>query len=182
MSAPARPMARQERPTQPGALPAATWAVVAGATYGALKLWWALGGDLLKAQSPLPREAQQALLADDSATAVASHWVTVLLAAVGVIVAWSIGSGRTGERIGGLLRAGAWTVGGLMVVRAVGGFGFGFVGDASVLLDVRSVDNPRYAEQVAFWDLFLWSPYWLLFGLAWVALARAAGAAGTSRR
>jgi Protein of unknown function (DUF3995) len=150
---------------------AARYVVIACAgAYGVMKLWWLLGGDLLKAQTPLPRNAQEDLLAGGALTT-ASHGVTVLLAAAAVLVAWSLGTGRAGRRVERLLRIGAVLVGVLMIVRAVGGFGFGFVGDALVLAGVISVDDPRYADHVARWDLFLWSPFWLLFGVAWVSLA-----------
>lgn len=172
MSAAGPPLARRHLSARPRAALAATYVVIAcAAAYGGMKLGWALGGDLLKAQTPLPRDAQQALLVDDNATAVASHWITVVLAATGAVVAWIIGTDRAGRQTGRLLRAGAWAVGMLMVVRAVGGFGFGFVGDALVLGHVSSVVDPRYAEHAAHWDVFLWSPFWLLFGLAWGVLA-----------
>ena len=151
---------------------AARYVVIACAgAYGAMKLWWLLGGDLLKAQTPLPRNAQEDLLADGSALLTASHGITALLAAAAVLVALSLGTGRAGRRVERLLRIGAVLVGVLMIMRAIGGFGFGFVGDALVLAKVISVDDPRYADHVARWDLFLWSPYWLLFGVAWVSLA-----------
>ncbi|HEU0288750.1 MAG TPA: DUF3995 domain-containing protein [Nocardioidaceae bacterium] len=150
---------------------AARYVVIACAgAYGAMKLWWLLGGDLLKAQTPLPQDAQQNLLAGSPLTT-ASHGITALLAAAAVLVAWSLGTGRAGRRVERLLRIGAVLVGVLMIVRAVGGLGFGFVGDALVLAGVISVGDPRYADHVARWDLFLWAPYWLLFGVAWVSLA-----------
>ena len=104
---------------------AARYVVIACAgAYGAMKLWWLLGGDLLKAQTPLPQDAQQNLVAGGALTT-ASHRITALLAAAAVLVALSLGTGRAGRRVERLLRIGAVLVGVLMIVRAVGGFGFG---------------------------------------------------------
>jgi Protein of unknown function (DUF3995) len=148
--------------------------IACAGAYGAMKLWWLLGGDLLKAQTPLPQDAQQDLLTDRGALTTASHGITALLAAAAVLVALGLDTGRVGPRVERVLRIGAVLAGVLMVVRALGGFGFGFVGDALVLGDVVSVDDPpRYADHLARWDLFFWSPYWLLFGVAWGVLAYA---------
>ena len=61
-------------------------AAAACVAYGGLKLHWALGGEVLMRQSPLPPDAMRDMLERDAAS-VASHWATVALALVGVALA-----------------------------------------------------------------------------------------------
>ena len=51
--------------------------------YGALKLDWALGGEFLLRETPLPPEARRDLLTREPA-AVAGHWATAALAVTGI--------------------------------------------------------------------------------------------------
>jgi hypothetical protein len=82
--------------------------------YGAMKLSWALGGELLMRESPVGAEALRDMLAREPAM-VAGHWASVALAVVGVGVA----AATLRE---GLPRAlTTWlpvAIGGLMVLRA----------------------------------------------------------------
>ncbi|WP_199536792.1 DUF3995 domain-containing protein [Spongiactinospora gelatinilytica] len=96
----------------------------------------------------------------------ASHWVLAGAAAVGVIVAlltlrpWSAGVPRR------LLLVIFWSLGAFMIARSVGVLGFGFVGDAAVLTGLRPppVEHRALARDPAWWDLLLWSPFFLLWG------------------
>ena len=65
---------------------AALAAGIACAAYGALKLDWALGGELLLRETPLPAGARRDLL-EREPTAVAGHWASVVLAAIGIALA-----------------------------------------------------------------------------------------------
>ncbi|MFI6765292.1 DUF3995 domain-containing protein [Streptomyces sp. NPDC050355] len=159
--------------------------------YGALKLDWALGGTLLMRESPLPRAARDDLL-HRTADAVLGHWMSVALAVVGMAVALQL-SGRFrphGRIRRGVLLAGSWAGCLFMVSRAIGLLGYGFCHDLRLLTGAVSVraattDLVRYQ---AGWDLLLWSPYWLVFGLCWGVAAwhygrgRSAGGPGPGDR
>ncbi|MEU9120959.1 DUF3995 domain-containing protein [Streptomyces sp. NPDC048506] len=183
------------RPTN-GSAPAATSRVRPAAAYGAfacslaygaMKLDWAWGGEFLMRQTPLPRAAGEDLLRHASG-AVVQHWASVALALVGMAAALHL-SGRFrphGKVRRGALLMGAWAGCALMVLRAVGALGYGFVNDLRVLTDPALVP-PAFADLArshALWDLVLWSPYWLLFGVCWGVAAlryrRRAAAGGNS--
>ncbi|MEE4418098.1 DUF3995 domain-containing protein [Streptomyces bugieae] len=143
--------------------------------YGAMKLEWALGGELLMRQTPLPRGVRDDLL-NAAPGAVAGSWASVALALVGMAAALHL-SGRFGPHgrfRRGLLLAGSWAGCAFMVVRALGLLGYGFAGDLRVLAGWASVppDDAGLAHLQAQWDLLLWSPYWLLFGTCWGIAAR----------
>ncbi len=154
------------RPGGRAALVAAAICIV----YGALKLDWALGGELLVRQTPLPADARQDLLERES-WAVAGHWASVLLAAVGVGLA--VATVRA-SRLPRLLVVGLPAViGAAMVLRA----GWGRLSDIVVLTGVVDGD-PGYP---AVWDLALWSPLFAAWGVAWIVAARAAAARRPAR-
>ena len=146
---PRRPL-RRRRPGRRAALAAAAACVA----YGGLKLHWALGGEFLLRQSPLPPDALRDMLERDAAS-VASHWATVALAVVGVALACAARAARGWLLVGlpALLCA-------LMLARA----GYGIASDLLA-------DDHNYP---AAWDLALWSPFFAAWGLAWglAALAR----------
>jgi uncharacterized membrane protein len=50
--------------------------------------------------------------------------------------------------------------------------GFGFVGDALLLTGVRPapVEHAALARDLARWDLLLWSPFFLLWGVCWTTV------------
>ncbi|MFE6835040.1 hypothetical protein ACFVFI_09405 [Streptomyces sp. NPDC057705] len=143
--------------------------------YGAMKLDWALGGAVLARQTPLPPTARAQLL-DRAGNTVTEHWLSVALAVVGMAAALHL-RGRFGPH-GGVRRAvlltGAWAGCAFMVARAVGLLGYGFTGDLWLLAGRASVPPAHLdlARTLACWDLLLWSPYWLLFGLSWGLAAR----------
>jgi hypothetical protein len=133
------------------------------AAYGALKLYWALGGSAGLREAPLPQKAiQQALAREPSA--VAGHWISVGLAVVGIGAAlasvhpWGCRLPRW-VLIGPLS-----TLAALMILRAV----LQAIGDCQRLLHGVSATSAHTAR----WDLALWSPYFLLWGVLWGVLVR----------
>jgi Protein of unknown function (DUF3995) len=153
---------------------AAFMAATFSAAYGALKLHWALGGELLLRQTPLPDDALRNMLEREPA-AVASHWAAVALAATGIVLAVATVRGRRLPRV---VKVGLPAlVGVLMCLRA----GWGAASDAAVLTNVAGG-----SDYSARWDLGLWSPFFGAWGTAWVMAAlgarrRAAGRpAGTT--
>ncbi|MEV5239530.1 DUF3995 domain-containing protein [Streptomyces cinnamoneus] len=160
------------RPTPRGPAAAAAAHIAFGCAfaYGAMKLDWALGGQFLMRQTPLPAGARDDLLNSTPLT-IAGSWASVVLALVGMAAALHL-SGRFGPH--GRFRrmallAGSWAGCAFMTARAVGLLGYGFAGDLRMLTGRASVP-PAYedlARSQAHWDLLLWSPYWLLFGTCW---------------
>jgi hypothetical protein len=143
---------------------AALGASVAGAgclLYGALKLSWALGGELLMRETPLPADARRDMLAREPVW-VAGHWVSVGLAAAGIGVAVATVRAR------GLARPlTVWLpalIGALMLARAAWGAG----SDLAVLTGAAGG-----VTRTARWDLLLWSPFFAAWGASWLLAARA---------
>jgi Protein of unknown function (DUF3995) len=163
---------------------AAYGAAVCAAAYGSMKLAQALGAEALADKDPLPPALHERLLARDPLF-VASHWILAAAAVFGVIIAlaavrpWGTAVPRR------LLLAIAWVLGIFMIARAIGVLGFGFVGDALLLAGVRPppVEHAALARDLARWDLLLWSPFFLLWGVCWTATGwRLAGAGHGSRK
>ncbi|MEU0565469.1 DUF3995 domain-containing protein [Nonomuraea sp. NPDC005983] len=148
-------------------------AVVCAVAYGSMKFAQALGANALVDKDPLPSPLRERLLARDPLF-VTSHWVLAGAAVVGVIVAlatvrpWGAAVPRR------LLLAITWTLGIFMIARAVGVLGFGFVGDTLVLTGVRPipVGQAGLVLDLARWDLLLWSPFFLLWGVCWTTAGR----------
>lgn len=139
---------------------AAYVALVLSALYGAMKLSWARGGDVLMRQTPLPPQARADLLAGTPGM-VAGHWASFGLALIGVTAALYLAGRFTarGAFQRRLLLVGSSTVGVLMVLRALAG---GYA-------DVARLTRPggsRLDRELSRWDLFLWSPAWLVFGVS----------------
>jgi hypothetical protein len=157
---------RHTDPTRLGAYGAAACATA----YGTMKLAQALGANALADKDPLPPALRDRLLARDPFF-VASHWVLAGAAAIGVLVALT--AVRPWHTIvpRGLLGALAWTLGIAMIARALGAVGFGFVGDILVLTGIRPLP-PGIAHTLARWDLLLWSPFFLLWGVCWTLTGR----------
>lgn len=145
-------------------------AAVCAAAYGSMKLAQALGANALADKDPLPPHLRARLLARDPLF-VASHWVLAGAAVIGVLVALATVRpwGRAVPRR--LLLASTWTLGIFMIVRSFGGVGFGFVGDALLLTGARPapLGHAELAHTLARWDLLLWSPFFLFWGLCWTA-------------
>jgi Protein of unknown function (DUF3995) len=132
------------------------------AAYGALKLYWALGGGLLLREAPLAGAAQRDLL-EHKPNMVVLNSASAALAVIGVALA--LATLRDG-RLPRLLVVGLPAlVGGLMLVRAL----LSAVGDVVVLSG--AADGSTYT---AAWDLSLWSPFFAAWGVAWVLAAVAA--------
>jgi hypothetical protein len=157
---------RLPRPASDSGLSWADLVVCAGvvgctAGYGALKLYWALGGSAGLREAPLPQAAIQQAIARDPA-AVAGHWISVGLAVVGIGAALATVHpwGRKLPRwvlIGPLC---ALSV--LMILRAV----LQAIGDIQRLLHGVSATSAHTAR----WDLALWSPFFLVWGILWGVL------------
>ena len=141
---------------------AALAAAVGCAAYGALKLYWALGGGLLLREAPLAGEAQRDLL-EHRPNMVALNSASAALAVIGIALA--LATARDG-RLPRLLVVGLPAlVGGLMLARA----GLSAAGDVAVLSG--AADGSTYTAR---WDLALWSPFFAAWGAAWVLAALAA--------
>lgn len=142
-------------------------AAACAAAYGSMKLAQALGATALADKDPLPPHLRERLLARDPFF-VTSHWVLAGAALVGVVVALATVRGTVLPR---LLRVVAWALGVFMIVRSIGVVGFGFVGDALVLtgVDPPPAEHAESARMLAWWDLLLWSPFFLLWGVCWAA-------------
>ncbi|MEU9803313.1 DUF3995 domain-containing protein [Streptomyces sp. NPDC051000] len=138
------------------------------AGYGTLKLYWGLGGTALTAGAPLPRSAREALVAQTPAT-IAGHWISVGLVVLGALAALATVRPWGPVLPRRLLTVPMWITSVLMVLRACGAFGFGFVGDALVLSGVQRVRpaDTEIALHLSRVDLLLWSPYFLIWGLLW---------------
>src|SRR5512144_3388671 len=78
---------------------AALAAGVGCAAYGALKLYWVLGGDLLVRQAPLDADGRRDLLEGTSGTLTAENWASVALAAIGIALAVATVRGRRLPRL-----------------------------------------------------------------------------------
>ncbi|MCF6468834.1 DUF3995 domain-containing protein [Nonomuraea sp. MG754425] len=148
-------------------------AAVCASAYGSMKLAQALGADALADKDPLPPDLRERLLARDPLF-VTSHWVLAVAAMVGVVVAlatvrpWGAAVPRR------LLLTITWTLGIFMIARSIGLLGFGFVGDTLLLTGVRPPPSGHVAlaHELAYWDLLLWSPFFLLWGVCWITAAR----------
>jgi hypothetical protein len=127
--------------------------------YGALKLWWAVGGTLLMAEAPLPSGPRQRLLAGD-AEMVMGHWASVVVSMLGVLIALATvrAWGRLARRWMLLIPASVACV--FMVLRAV----LQAIGDIQMLADAQATYE---IARLARWDLFFWSPYFLVWGVLW---------------
>jgi Protein of unknown function (DUF3995) len=141
---------------------AAVAAAAGCVAYGALKLHWALGGDLLLRETPLPADARHDLL-ERTPGAVAGHWAAVALAAAGIVLAVATVRDRRLPRL--LVVALPAVLGGLMVARAA----WGAAGDVAVLTGAAGGSTHS-----AGWDLALWSPFFAAWGAAWAVAALAA--------
>ena len=146
---------------------AALGAGVACAAYGALHLYWALGGELLLDESPGGRELLE------STPGVVANWASVALAAIGIALAVATVRDR---RLPRLLVVGLPAlIGALMLLRAAS-----FAADDVAVL-TGAADGSTYTAR---WDLALWSPLFAAWAAAWglAALAARRRTAGRPRR
>jgi len=151
---------------------AALAAAAACAAYGALHLYWALGGELLVRQAPLAADGRRDLL-EGTGMLTVLNWASVALAAIGIALAVATVRER---RLPWLLVVGLPALlGALMLYRAASGAGA--AGDVAVL--TGAADGSAYTAR---WDLVLWSPLFAAWGTAWWLAARAAARRRTARR
>ena len=152
---------------------AALAAGVGCAAYGALKLYWSLGGELLVRQAPLSAEERRHLL-EGTGTLTVLDWASVVLAVIGIALAVATVRDRGLPRL--LVVGLPALIGVLMLLRAAL---LGAAGDVAVL--TGAADGETYT---AGWDLALWSPFFAAWGAAWglAALAARRRTAGRPRR
>ena len=152
---------------------AALAAGVGCAAYGALKLYWSLGGELLVRQAPLSAAERRHLL-EGTGTLTVLDWASVVLAVIGIALAVATVRDRGLPRL--LVVGLPALIGVLMLLRAAL---LGAAGDVAVL--TGAADGETYT---AGWDLALWSPFFAAWGAAWglAALAARRRTAGRPRR
>lgn len=131
--------------------------------YSALKFYWSVGGQGLRDTIDFPPEVW-----DDPTFKLLGLWGTVVLGAAGVVVAWMLARppARLPALLREVLRGLAWGACVLLAVRSV----FGLTTDAIGL--VSALGGRGSPSRTLWWDLLLYSPYFLLWSLSWGALAR----------
>ena len=133
------------------------------AAYGLLKGYWVFGGTALWSIAPLPQE-----LIDKLRAGTAPTWfeiadaVSFVLAVVGVWFALATVRPRRWLPVW-LVRGSLWPLATFMVLRGR----LGMIGDVQQIVSGQS--GP-YTHQ-AIWDLALWAPLFLVWGLLWAATA-----------
>ena len=132
------------------------------AAYGVLKAYWVFGGTALWSIAPLPQD-----MIDKARSHTAPGWfviadaVSLVLAVVGVLFAVATVRPRRWLPVW-LVRCLLWPLAALMVLRAV----LSIPGDLSQL-----ATSTGASTRTALWDLVLWSPLFLIWGLLWAATA-----------
>jgi hypothetical protein len=128
------------------------------AAYGMLKAYWVLGGTALWDIAPLPQS-----MIEKARTHTAPGWfviadaVTVVLAAAGVFIALATVRRRRWLPVW-LVGCSLWPLATLMVLRAV----------SAAVSDAQQVATGAPTRTIL-WDLVLWSPLFLIWGLLWAA-------------
>jgi hypothetical protein len=178
------PITGTESPQPPGAAASRSWLGIrtwpsywaAGftAAYGLLKAYWVFGGTALWSIAPLPQD-----MIDKARSHTAPGWFVILdavslgLAVVGVVIGLATARPRRWLPVW-LIRCMLWPLAVFMVLRAL----LDIPGDVYQLAIGEST-------RTALWDLVLWSPLFLVWGLLWAATAvtyaRRAKAAGVSQ-
>jgi hypothetical protein len=133
------------------------------AAYGLLKAYWVFGGTALWSIAPLPQE-----LIDKLRSGTAPTWfeiadaVSLVLAVAGVLFALATVRPRRWLPVW-LVRWSLWPLATFMVLRGV----LGMIGDVQ---QIASGESGPLTHQ-AIWDLALWAPLFLIWGLLWAATA-----------
>ena len=134
------------------------------AAYGLLKAYWVFGGTALGSIAPLSQELIDKLQSHTAPTwFVIADAASVVLAAAGVLFALATVRPRRWLPVW-LVRWALWPLATLMVVlRAM----------LSILGDVQQIATGTSGAltHTALWDLALWSPLFLIWGLLWAATA-----------
>ena len=148
-------------------LGASTWPAycAAGVTaaYGLLKAYWVFGGTGLWSIAPLSQEMIDKVQSHTAPTwFVVADAVSVMLAAAGVLFALATVRTRRWLPVW-LVRWSLWPLATLMVLRGL----LGIIGDVQQIASGAS--GPL--THTALWDLALWAPLFLIWGLLWAATA-----------
>jgi len=128
-----------------------------------LKAYWVFGGDALWSIAPLSQE-----MIDQARSGTAPTWfviadaVSVVLAVVGVVFALATVRPRRWPPVW-LVRWTLWPLATFMVLRGM----LGIIGD---VLQIASGESGPVTH-TALWDLALWAPLFLIWGLLWAATA-----------
>ncbi|MGD9700811.1 MAG: DUF3995 domain-containing protein [Acidimicrobiia bacterium] len=134
------------------------------AAYGLLKAYWVFGGTALWSIAPLSQEMIDKVRSHTAPTwFVVADAVSVVLAVAGVLFALATVRPRRWLPIW-LVRWSLWPLATFMVVlRAM----------LSILGDVQQIafGESGALTHTALWDLALWSPLFLIWGLLWAATA-----------
>lgn len=133
------------------------------AAYGLLKAYWVFGGDALWSIAPLSQEMIDKVQSHTAPTwFVVADAVSVVLAVVGVLFALATVRPRRWLPVW-LVRWTLLPLATLMVLRAM----LSIIGD--VLQIASGASGP--VTHTALWDLALWAPLFLIWGLLWAATA-----------
>lgn len=134
------------------------------AAYGLLKAYWVFGGTALWSIAPLSPEMIDKVRSHTAPTwFVVADAVSVVVAVAGVLFALATVRPRRWLPVG-LVRWTLWPLATFMVVlRAM----LSIVGD---VLQINSGESGPLTH-TALWDLVLWSPLFLIWGLLWAATA-----------
>jgi hypothetical protein len=133
------------------------------AAYGSLKAYWVFGGDALWSIAPLSQEMIDKVRSDTAPTwFLVADAVSVALALVGVLFALATVRPRRWLPVW-LVR---WTLLPLATLMALRGM-------LSIIGDVQQIASGATGAvtHTAQWDLALWSPLFLIWGLLWAATA-----------
>jgi hypothetical protein len=133
------------------------------AAYGLLKAYWVFGGTALWSIAPLPTE-----LIDKLRSHTAPTWFLIadafslVLAVAGVLFALATVRPRRWLPVW-LVRWTLWPLATFMVLRGM----LGIIGDVQQIASGES----GALTHTALWDLALWAPLFLIWGLLWAATA-----------
>ena len=144
-----------------------TWPAYAAAgitaAYGVLKAYWVFGGTALWSIAPLSQD-----MIDKARSHTAPTWfevadaLSVALAVAGVLFALATVRPRRWLPVW-FVRWSLWPLATFMVLRAV----LGMMGDVQQIVSGESGS----LTHTALWDLVLWAPLFLVWGLTWAGTA-----------
>jgi hypothetical protein len=133
------------------------------AAYGSLKAYWVFGGDALWSIAPLSQEMIDKIRSGEAPTwFLIADAVSLVLAVAGVLFALATVRPRRWLPVW-LVRWTLWPLATMMVLRAM----------LSIIGDVQQIASGASGPvtHTALWDLALWSPLFLIWGLLWAATA-----------
>jgi hypothetical protein len=165
---PSRAHARSRTVAPIGAwLGTSTWPAYSAAgitaAYGLLKAYWVFGGTALWSIAPLSQDMIDKVRSHTAPTwFVVADAVSVVLAVAGVLFAMATVRPRRWLPVW-LVRWSLWPLATFMVLRAM----LGIIGDVQQIASGAS----GALTHTALWDLALWAPLFLIWGLLWAATA-----------